>query len=471
MSSAIFTRTFSAADFGQYALVLIVANLLSMISSQWVQQGVNRYLPGAAAEGEVSGLKPAIARSVVIAGTLGCVVSVGSAIGVGARLGDGWRPLLLAGVVLVVATSVFTPLLVVLQAEMRSRAFTAYRVGSLLLGFGLSILFVFVVRRDIAGLIVGNALGMLVLLFPLWRSTGLAIGPRTHALGRLAGDRIRQMARYGLPMTWWFVGVGILFFSDRYLIERFRGVGEVGVYSAVYVLMTGAVSTMATPVILAAHPALMAAWNDQDKAKAARWLRTILELLLVVGVVIVLFTGLFATDLARLLLGPEFRRGAGVMAVLVAAAVMWQVGGYAHKPLEFAGKTKLMSILVMVVAALDIAANVLFVPRFGYPAAAWALLGASTLYTALAAWAGRRVLPWKVRLWIPIRFAVASGASLLLVRWLRLLIAASEGYLTGLVFSIALATACAFVLFVLLVNTTLPPLRGGVGKTEATGGA
>ena len=130
-----------------------------------------------------------------------------------------------------------------------------------------------------------------------------------------------------------------------------------------------------------------------------------------------------------------------------------------------------MSGLVLIVAALDIVANVLLVPSFGYPAAALALLGASTLYAILAAWVARRVLPWRVRLWIPIRFAMALGACLVLVKWLRLLIAVSAGYLTGLVFSIASATGCATVLFVLLVKATLPPLRGGVGKTEATGGA
>jgi O-antigen/teichoic acid export membrane protein len=172
---------------------------------------------------------------------------------------------------------------------------------------------------------------------------------------------------------------------------------------------------------------------------------------LVVGVL-----ALFSADVARLLLGPEFREGHRVLPIAMAGSVAWQLGLYAQKPLEFAGRVRTVLAISVVAAASNVAINVVMVPRFGYVAAAYATLVAYAVYALLAAFAARRVLRWAMR-WKELAGTLAlSGAGLGLAWAARALAAPSWGQGVGL----AAALAVVVPVLALVAGRMLRPLLG-----------
>jgi len=419
-SAAIFTRIFSALEYGQYSLVMSVIALIVAISSQWLQQAINRYLSAATNDKERQRIK----QATVVGFVLTCVLLVGVGILTWAlaaiTLPSQWQRFILPAVLFVVAMSAFNPVSVVLQAEMQARRFSYFSLANAVGKLVLSIVIVFTISREPAGMIWGAALSTILLLPILWHWADM---PALRTLRREEWPGywadIKRFAAYGFPMIGWFLAATLLNVGDRYVIQWFRGSAEVGIYSANYSLINGAAGLVAAPVLLAAHPFLMRAWGEGDKVNAGRWLGTIAEWILQVGIILIGATWLFSSDIATWFLGVEFRSGHIVMPIVIAGVVAWQLGMYAHKPLEFAERTKLMFVLSLAVAVLNLVLNIVFVPKFGYLAAAYTTLASFIVYTIITSIVGQCFLRWRVNfrpLSITVLATVVAVAGLIKVR-------------------------------------------------------
>jgi O-antigen/teichoic acid export membrane protein len=244
--------------------------------------------------------------------------------------------------------------------------------------------------------------------------------------------------------------------SDRYVIQFFRGAGEVGIYAANYSLAAGVGGLITAPVLLATHPLLMRAWDAGRRDVAERWLGLIVEWYVVAGVLVVGVLVLFSADIAWLLLGAEFRAGHRVLPIAMAGAVAWQFGLYAQKPLEFEGRVRSVLGISVATAVLNVGTNLLLVPRFGYMAAAFSTVLAYVAYAALTATLGRRVLPWKLR-WNELggTLALAAGG-LVLAPLARAWAEPALGYAAGL----AAAMTVTAVMLGLVARRLIGPLLG-----------
>jgi O-antigen/teichoic acid export membrane protein len=455
-STVIFTRIFGSEEFGRYTLAVSVATLLTTLAIQWVQQGTGRWLPGAHASGEGVRLKESIGAIMIGACAVLALLCSAAILLLGSRLPPVWRPMLWPGAALVLGAALFEPLLVVFQSEMRARRYSAFKAIDVSLRLALGLALVLFATRAPQSLLWGNALAPLVLFPLLWRDARMP--PLRAVLARFGslGPDLRRIAGYGVPLVGWFVASYTLNVSDRYIIQLFRGAGEVGIYSANYSLAAGAGGLMTAPVLLAVHPLLMRAWDAGRPEVAQRWLGVIVEWFIVAGVLVVGVLALFSADVARLLLGPEFREGHLVLPIAMAGAVAWQLGLYAQKPLEFAGRVRTVLAISVVAAASNVAINLVMVPRFGYLAAAYATLASYSLYAVLAALAGRRVLRWAMRWKELAGTLLLSGAGLGAAWAARALVAPSAGEGAGLLAAVALVVPT----LALVATRMVKPLLG-----------
>lgn len=397
LSAAIFTRALSSAAYGRFSLAQSVAVLVATLSSQWLIQSTNRFLPEARSAGARQESYETIVLGLlwITGGTLGLALVAIPV--VGALVGPSWDHFVWPAAALILTTSLLNPLRTVLQARMEAGRFALYKVWEVVLRFVLALGLVFLVSRSAAGLLWAGPIAMALLIVPLWRHTGLPTASRVVERWRQLRPVMRRWGAYGFPLIGWSLGAVLLSVGDRYVIQLVRGEAEVGIYSANYGLVAGAVGLLAAPVRLAAHPFLMRAWGSGDRDAAGRWLGTITEWYLIGTLLIVGPFVLFAKDLVQILLGPEFREGYSVIPIVLAGLGFYQLGLYAHKPLEFMNRTRVMLFLSIGVAAANVGLNVALVPAFGYHAAAWTTLGCYALYAVLAAYAGRGVLRWQIR--------------------------------------------------------------------------
>lgn len=448
--SAVFTRLLSPEEFGHYSLTVSIVTLATSVAVQWLQQGVNRYLPAAPDAGEKHCIKHALVVALVL------VESILAAVGMGVAVLFRAYAFVLPGIIFAWFSAAFSPVSVVFQAEMKGHRYGVFRVANAVLKFVLSLALVLTFRRHASALIWGEALSIASLMPLMWRTAGLPSPCRVFRPVRPEARRhLKRFADYGVPMAGWFIASNILGVGDRYVIQWFRGPEEVGIYSANYQLVSGAIGLITSPVLLAAHPFLMRSWGSGDARKATHELGRIVELLAIVGSAAVAAVRLFSADLANWFLGSEFRSGHVVMPIVLAGVVIWNMSMYLHKPLEFAEQTLTMMFLGLAAAALNFVLNIIFVPSRGYVAAAWTTVVSYGMY-GVAAWlAGLRRVQWHVR-WPLLLSAVLLAVGLVIVgENVRSAAADALGYWGGLAATGFVCIVFAVALVALLWKSSL----------------
>ena len=188
----------------------------------------------------------------------------------------------------------------------------------------------------------------------------------------------------------------VLQISDRYILGAFRGAAEVGIYSANYNIVLMGFGLISTPVLLAAHPIIMDAWehnrHDDIPAVVARFC----QYHLVVTAPVVSFVWVYGAEIVTLALGAEFREGHRIIPVLLAGNVAWGLAMYSNKGLELKEKTNLLLLLILISSIVNVGLNFAIVPRFGYYGAAVTTMISFMLYPALAYFVTKPHVPWRV---------------------------------------------------------------------------
>ncbi len=140
-STSIISRAFSADEFGQYSLVLSVTMFVEALSSQWFQQATNRYLSGGTNVTRQT-VKQVFSLGLILILVILDIVSVILILSVNLLMPQ-WKGFILSGVLLIMTTSVFNPIGVILQAEMRAYMFSRYSLANAVAKLLLSMFVVF----------------------------------------------------------------------------------------------------------------------------------------------------------------------------------------------------------------------------------------------------------------------------------------------------------------------------------------
>jgi O-antigen/teichoic acid export membrane protein len=410
LSSSVFTRMFSTGAYGLYTVVVTVVLIMSATLSQWLQQPINRYIPGMSRSerheflGLVSSFLIAICIVVILGAALASTIL---------RHSTRVLPYVIPTAIYLGAQVWFTVLGTVLQADFQARRYASIQTLNSIIRFAVSLVFALWIFKSPVALVWGIDSGLL-LLIPVLLFTSNVLNSTNGSYIDLRDSNRRKLfykiTSYGLPMVGFFLAMNILGLSDRIIIGVIRGPSEVGIYSASYSLISGGVGLLTAPVITAAHPFLMRAWSLRDEKNAARWLGTIASNILSLGIITIGGVWLLAPFLARVFLGVNFRSGSSIMPIVVAGLVAMSFATYAHKPFEFRERTSFMMVLAVCVAIANLFLNVLFVPRFGYVASAWVTLFCYLLYAVITVALGQRLLRWNIS-WKELSLVVMSVAT------------------------------------------------------------
>jgi O-antigen/teichoic acid export membrane protein len=464
-STVIFTRMFDSQQYGEYAVATSTVAMGAAVASQWLRQGINRYLPGAGVWGSTS-IKAAIAiclcfvvAGIMIPAIIAWLFSSASGVAV-------WRVYYWPVALLVCVTTVFGSLTVVLQAQMRALRFTIYQISEVSIRFLLGLTLICFVCHHPVSIIGGAVLGVSLLIPTVWHEIRMPPVGWIFQTCKQHKKSIFQMLSYGLPMTGWFISSTLLSVGDRYIIGLFRGPSEVGIYSANYGLVAGAVGLIASPVLFAAHPFLMRSWSEGNAEATAEWLSKISEWFAVAGIISVGILTVFSHDLALLFLGSDFQGGNAVMAPALGGVIAWQLGHYTHKPLEFKQRTGLLFTIGGTFAALAIALNLLLIPAFGYAVAAYVALFCYLAYALTTMLVGQSILPWTFK-WKRIASTVVlMGSGVILSRAFRARIEHDFGYWCGLALAAVLILTPATYIAAERLRPLIKRRRQRSGKTQ-----
>jgi len=288
-----------------------------------------------------------------------------------------------AAFVLLWAQMNYEQLTALFRVEERSVQFVFASLANVLITVAATVAFVVALEWGATGVVVGNFTGTLCVYAVL-------LAYRREQLG-LVLDRplLREMNRFGMPLVPSALALWALNFSDRFFLVKLDGADEVGLYS-IGVRIASAMVLLLT-AFRTAWPAF--AYSIEDEGEARRTYGFVLTYLSYVACWLALALGLLSPWLVRLLTTPDFYEASRVVAPLAFAAAAF--GGYIVISIGVgrARRTQFNWVVTGAAAALNVALNLILIPRYGMMGAAVATVAAYSAMFLGMAWWSQRVYP------------------------------------------------------------------------------
>jgi O-antigen/teichoic acid export membrane protein len=177
--------------------------------------------------------------------------------------------------------------------------------------------------------------------------------------------------------------------ADRYVIQGFAGLQQVGIYSAIYNLSNAGVMVLTNPVLLAFAPRIFqragAASSLRSNVDARQLTESSLQLLLIIGSPLLAWSALLHREFVTLVLGAKYAETTIVFPLVVGGILIWQFAQILQKGFETAGQTTALGSSIASAVGVNLLLNFILVPRLGIIGAALATLGAYIWYAVLIA--------------------------------------------------------------------------------------
>jgi O-antigen/teichoic acid export membrane protein len=373
----IFTRLFSAHDYGVYLLGIGFASVVSTFLAGWFR---NIVMSGHARNDGTD------VRGLVLSGYLLSCLTVPAAYGLGRLVGlNGFATAAAVGLAIAIGLFDLTQDLV----RARLLAFTAMR-GTLVRSAATLVLGAFVALISPTGvfLLVSAATACLL---------AVAVQARAWRGTRLTVDRaaLLNAAKHGLPLTLSLTLLAISSVTDRFVIANLVTPAEAGRYIAGLDLVR---QTLMMPAMSAAavfFPLAIKINASEGPAAVRSHLRECVELLLGFTLPAALGFAVISSHVANVILGADFRALAAQTMPIIAVSVIFQIltQQYLHTSFLLSGRNSFYLINTASIIAANVVLSCIFVSKFGTVGAAWARLGADVFGFAGALLLSHRAYP------------------------------------------------------------------------------
>ncbi len=268
-----------------------------------------------------------------------------------------------------------------LRMSRQAKKFAITKFLIICLVFGLNILFITIMKTGISGVIwaqlIANSVGVIILLPIIYRNLRLTFD---FAL-------LKEMFRFGFPTLPASLSQIILQVSDRIILNKLCGEQVLGLYTVNYRLGIP-MQLFVTLFEYAWKPFYLEHYKDSDaKALFSR----IFTYFTLGAALVFIASSLFMSDMVQLpslggrLINPDYYVGMGIIPVVLFAYYFNGAYNNFAAGIQITKNTKYLPIALLIAGAVNIAANFVFIPIYGYQVAAWTtLLGyfiaASILY-------------------------------------------------------------------------------------------
>lgn len=278
---------------------------------------------------------------------------------------------------------------VYLRGKQRSGFYTFLTQSFLISSVVLNIVFVAVLRMGVAGTFWANAAAAgavwAVLVFMTFRETGLYFSTRT----------LLALLRFGAPLFTVWLAAFVLNYSDRFFLQRFRGIDAVGVYAVGY--------KFAYVLSLLAIQPFQLMWEPQSyeiskREDAPALFSQIFVLYSVALISAAFFLSLGIRELFELMVGGQFANAYRFVPLLAFAYVVQGMGLFFEAGLLIRKKNLTLSMIGTVSTVACLLLNFALIRVWGPWGAVWATFLSFTVLSSTSCWFSVKAYPFHCRL-------------------------------------------------------------------------
>jgi len=249
--------------------------------------------------------------------------------------------------------------------QQKSVFYTSISLSRLLVALLLNIVFIVHFRMGIQGIIYSSLITS--------GGIGVFLLYRTVREVRLSFsfDIFIKMIKYSFPLIGSWLGMFVIHFGDRFLLQRLTSLTEVGIYSLAYKF--GMVLN-----VLVLGP-FMLIWSPKrfELAKQPNF-NQMHNLMFTYLCFIQIFVGLgisiLIKDVLKLVTTPQFYVAYKIVPLIVLSYIFWAGYSYLQFGVLLRNKTKFLALAVALGAFLNVFANLILIPKFRLWGAASATL-------------------------------------------------------------------------------------------------
>ena len=227
------------------------------------------------------------------------------------------------------------------------------------------ILIVFIMKNNLyLGKIVPTALiTVIIALF-------IIIGVYRNGGVRLNKEYCKYALAISLPLILHSISLNILSQSDRIMITSYAGAAQTGIYSLIYNF------SMIASVIISSIEGVWIPWFVlRLKERDIEQINEKAKLYMNIMTYAMVFILLFAEEVLKILATKEYMVGSIIIPPIVLANyVIYAYSLYVNIE-HYYKKTRTIAINTMIAAVMNLVLNYIFIPRYGYVAAAFTTLG------------------------------------------------------------------------------------------------
>lgn len=385
---AAYTRWMSAAEYGIFTTILVVASSVSLFAFGWLYVGIMRFWD----RQEMSA--GAIERLITVS-VLGIALLVGSLTAL-----FGWwsgQVYVAAGFFLVFLSSAFYEAYQRINSiTQRVNHYLFAEVGRTLLTMGSGLLLVwagYAWMGAIGGVVLGVVL-VLLLSGAAWKHFRLS-------WRELDSNVLKSLLQYGLPLSLSLVLLEVIHTSDRVMIGWLRGYAEAGEYAVAYNLPFQILMMLTSSLNLAAYPVVIRTLEREGREAAEEKLQQYFILLMGISIPAVLGLAGIADIFIPLLVGKEFVPAALALLPWIGLAIFANCTYLFYVSLAFqlaqhtAGSVKVVGVAALV----NLLLNALLIPQYGLYGATVASIAAYLICLVYGYFLGKQYfalqVPWR----------------------------------------------------------------------------
>jgi O-antigen/teichoic acid export membrane protein len=263
-----------------------------------------------------------------------------------------------------------------LRLRERPGLYVVYSICQLIVNVLLNIYFIAHLRMGLAGFVVAKLVvstaGSAYLLVLVFRESGFKWRPETA----------KRIARFAGPLIVSSGSIVIIHFADRFFVNHFGTLSDVGIYALAYKLGFMVSYAVGVPFQSVWQVRLYAHANGPHWHKEFARVLTYLAWFVILAAAVL---GVFIDKTIGFIAAPAFRPAAALVPIVAFAYAFREIGDFFKGVLYIDKRVTAFGRITLTCAGLNLAANWVLISRFKAAGAAWATLLTWSVYM-VACW-------------------------------------------------------------------------------------
>lgn len=388
----IYSRLFNPQEYGNYILILNAAIILSSVITGWISTSTVRFYEKYRLKSRLEEFENGIIKITLLIIILCLFVIIILMYLAFQIIPPSAYLLFFFGLTLVFSSCIYDVLMSVLIAKRNINIYSGIKIGESVTTLLMSLILIVQLKFHIEGVLIANILSKNFFSLLLFKYSSMKISIENSSF---LYELFIELANYGFPLIFVNLSSWLILISDRYVIGILRNSYEVGIYSAGCMLVEQSILFIVILISLVSNPITFSIWEHKGAIAAKVFLEKIGRYYLIICFPATIGMSFLARKFMAIIVAPEYFEGYKVIPIIALSFFLIGLTNRYSTVLTLYKKTNIIMYSNFISLILNFGLNVLFVPKYGYIAAAFTTLAACALDLLLKIFSSRRYLIWK----------------------------------------------------------------------------